>query len=358
MQLELVDTLDGLRAAAVEWRALEVRSACHVFQSHEFVFSWLNTAGRFEGARPAVVLWRNAGKLAAVFPCCTVKRGPLKILTWLGGVYIVDYGDVILAPDAGIDATAFFDSSLRFLREKLGFALCYLYNIRHDSPVYPHVAEQFRPYRDDVAPFMYLKGTFGDYLDSLKRFRKKQKSDTLRQIRRLEETGVLEFSVVSSGDEDLDAVMEALIVQKRWRYSTTGIDGVLFRSGYAEFYRDQALNNPDAHLCCLRLDGRIIAAHLGYIYRDRMYFLMPSYDPEFSRYSPGRVLTYFLIRECYERGVKVFDFCGGNEEYKYEWTDLSAGETSFVDNGFFGEMFVLYKKAWRMKKQIMNKAVS
>jgi len=344
MQYELITTPEGLALIGAEWRELEARCPAHLFQSYDFAASWYACAGKASKAVLAVAVCREQGVVRAIFPGCVISKAGVKFLTWLGGFFAVDYGDVLFDPSASCEIEAFLEGALTLLREKTGYHLCYLNNVRHDSPAYPYLKACFREFRGDVAPYIKLQGGFDTYLDSLKSFRKKQKSDTLRQIKRLSEAGQLEFNIVSGRDTGASELLEAFFEQKRRRFRTSGVHGVLMMPGYEEFYRDQALHNNAVHLACLTLDGKIIATHVGYLYNRRLYYLMPSYDHHYGGYSPGRVLAYYLIRECFEQEVEVFDFCIGSEEYKYEWTQDDVAITSFVSDTLPGRLFTLVKR--------------
>lgn len=345
MRFEFINNQEGLLALGAEWEALEGRSPAHLFQSHRLLADWCACAGEASGAVPAVVTCREGDRLRGIFPGCVITKGGVRILTWLGGFFIVDYGDVLFDPACGASVDEFLREALRLVKQETGYHVGYFHNMRHDALAYPYFSREFRCFRGDVAPYIELRGGFEPYLDSLKRFRKKQKSDTLRQIKRLGELGALEFQVVPCRSPRAGEVLEAFLDQKRWRFQVSGVHGVLFKPGYEEFYRTEVRDNASVHLSSLTLNGEIIATHLGYLFKDRLYFVMPTYDHRFGKYSPGRVLTYYLIRHCFERGVKVFDFCIGPEDYKYEWTDRDVPITSFVSGDLAGRLFIGIKKA-------------
>ena len=343
MHYDVITTEDGLASLGPEWRELEERAPAHLFQSYGFAASWYACAGKASRAVPAVAVFRDKGSIRGIFPGCVIRKGGVRFLTWLGGFFAVDYGGVLFDPAASCGIDTFIGEALRHLRAKTGFHLCYLNNVRHDSPEYPYLTRLFRVFRQDVAPYIALQGDFDAFMDSLKRFRKKQKSDTLRQIKRLSELGIVEFSIVDRNAVEASALLEAFFEQKRWRFRSSGVHGVLLMPGYEEFYRDQALHNDSMHLSCITLDGQIIATHVGYLYSQRLYYLMPSYDHRYGAYSPGRILAYYLIRYCFEQCVEVFDFSIGSEEYKYEWTMDDVKITSFVSNTLFGGLFTMVK---------------
>jgi CelD/BcsL family acetyltransferase involved in cellulose biosynthesis len=61
----------------------------------------------------------------------------------------------------------------------------------------------------------------------------------------------------------------------------------------------------------------LLAAHLGAFADNRLYWWVPAYDPEFARYSPGRLMLEAMLRESFHRQHVEFDFLIGNEAYKW-----------------------------------------
>lgn len=330
---EYVNSLDRFLALEAEWDALESRSPCHIFQNHRFLRSWLEIAGTQTKVQLATVLYREDGILQGILPCCVTKRMGIPTLSWLGGFHIIDYGDVIFDHSADLPAAAFLGEALNLIKQRNGFHVRFFDNVRVDSTAYSFFQHYFRPYRSTVAPFIRLGQSFEHYIDSLKVFRRKTKSDTLRQIRRLSDLGSLDFRVCEYYEEELDFVVQAFLDQKRERLNELGKTGAIELPGYADLLFVEAHQNRFRHLSYLSLNNQIIAVHLGYRYRnDTFYYYMPSFDNEYAAYSPGRVLIYFLLKHCYEHGVEVFDFTAGNEKYKYDWTRDEALVTSFMGN--------------------------
>jgi CelD/BcsL family acetyltransferase involved in cellulose biosynthesis len=339
MHFEYVDTVDRFVEIGHEWEELESRCGCHLFQSYRFLLSWLQTGARTENVHPALVLYREQGVLKAVFPGCLARRMGIPFLTWMGGVYIVDYGDILFDSSASLPLDDFIDRAFELLKKRLGFHLYFLYNVREDALVYRYLQRHLLPYRKEVAPFIRLSGDFVSYVDSLKVFRENMKSDTMRRIRRLSALGRFQFRVVQRHEPVLTDVVGALVEQKRRRELETGVVGFTSLPGYDDLCFVEARENPNCHISCLTLNGETIAVHLGYLYKGRLYYFMPSFDRRYEAYSPGRVLIYYLLEDCFSHGVEVFDFSIGGEAYKYHWTTDEAQVTSFVGNGPWGRAF-------------------
>jgi CelD/BcsL family acetyltransferase involved in cellulose biosynthesis len=75
------------------------------------------------------------------------------------------------------------------------------------------------------------------------------------------------------------------------------------------------------HLCLytLELDGKAIAAHIGFTYRDRYWAAKSTYDENYRDYAPGHLIVKAILRDCHERGIKEY-VMGIREDWKMEWT--------------------------------------
>jgi CelD/BcsL family acetyltransferase involved in cellulose biosynthesis len=56
-------------------------------------------------------------------------------------------------------------------------------------------------------------------------------------------------------------------------------------------------------------------------YAGHWYAMKASYDPAFSRYSPGHLLCEKILKFCFENGVVEYDFLGPATEDKKRWTE-------------------------------------
>lgn len=164
-----------------------------------------------------------------------------------------------------------------------------------------------------------LPSSIGEFQTQL---RPKLRSDNDRQRRRLSKVGVLEFEIPED-EAQRNSALEIMITQKRTRCRMMGIPDLFSDSHIRQFYREIVEKTSNAgriHFSVLRLDDEILATHWGAVYRNRFYFLMPTYDSQkWSPYSPGRLLLQNLIAWCIENRIEIFDFTIGGEEYKRDW---------------------------------------
>ncbi|HJO55408.1 MAG TPA: GNAT family N-acetyltransferase, partial [Candidatus Scalindua sp.] len=129
-----------------------------------------------------------------------------------------------------------------------------------------------------------------------------------------------------AGDcHDVEMLTSKMIEQKSRRYQETRVRNLFEDDKYRSFYLDTAkelARTGIVHVSGLFLDETIIAVHWGLIFRDRFYYIMPSYEGgSWAKYSPGRLLQEHLIKLCFDSGIKIFDFTVGDDSYKYNWAD-------------------------------------
>ncbi len=73
-------------------------------------------------------------------------------------------------------------------------------------------------------------------------------------------------------------------------------------------------------LSVLWAGDQVIAAHYGMIEQGRLHYWFPTYDPTYSRYSPGTALFTELVREATRHGIDCIDMGYGEQPYKQKQT--------------------------------------
>jgi len=67
-------------------------------------------------------------------------------------------------------------------------------------------------------------------------------------------------------------------------------------------------------------DGdKVISAEISYVFMDRVYFALGTYNPDYKHLSPGTVSTSRFIRFFYDKGYVEGDFLAGFAEYVNPW---------------------------------------
>lgn len=320
---------DGIRVsrdlgdfAAIWPRSDDLGSArCHVFQCADVLTVWLDTIGAARGIDPHfVVVSDERGEPRFALALGIERRFGVRVLTFLDGG-VSDYN----APVVFANAMARRPCSLRQFIERLRgvlppFDLVMFEKMPADvmdraNPIAQADMESHVPSGHTTM----LTGSWAEFAAT----RLPRRADARRKRRKLETMGKLAF-VVAEDAHGRERLLEAMIRQKTQRYiETRGWDG-FDRPGYRDYFRQmtERLGSGGAvHVCAVQLDDKVIAAHWGLVAGARFYSLMPSFDAEWSRFSPGRLLLEDLIAWSYAHGITCFDFGIGDESYKVEFRD-------------------------------------
>jgi CelD/BcsL family acetyltransferase involved in cellulose biosynthesis len=169
------------------------------------------------------------------------------------------------------------------------------------------------------SPVLAVEGPWAGYEAGLSR---SFLADLRRCRRRLEEAGHTELDA-SGGRDDLDGrLAEVFAVEAAGWKSATGT-AIASSPATRRFYELVARWAADAgalRLDVLRLDGRAIAVLFGLESGSRYYALKGGYDPEFRRFSPGKLLLHEAVHRAFADGLRSVELLGDAELYKSAWT--------------------------------------
>lgn len=234
--------------------------------------------------------------------------------SFIGSPDVCDYMDFAVAPGK---EHAFFTALLDKLRQDGISELC-LESLRYDSSVMTYLVDlakadgyEVTVTQENVSLDLDLPPTWDEYLRTLS---PKQRRETGRRFRRLEEEGDINYRIVESADpEVLDIFFKLMRVSRK--------DKAAFLTVQMEsFFRAIADTMAEAKMLrfgILEISAKPVAAVMCFDYNDRVYLYNSGYDPEYSILSVGLLSKLLSIKDSIERGKKVYDFLKGAEEYKY-----------------------------------------
>lgn len=313
LSVEVIDTPEKFERVAVAWNAIYAEDThAQVFLSWDWLRNWFDITPY----RWLVLAVTRAVEDAyvAFLPLAITTAGRLGLherQLYLGGKPISDYCGFVAAPDAAEAAlkslSAFVFRELAWDRfhvahvidDRLGLFLSALddaqFSVNWDSPV--------------KCPYAELPADFDTYVDSLS---PKTRFNLRRSMRIIE--ALPDFRATEGADDgyerDLDVVLE--LWRRRW--------GALSPAD-AGRYRTQLTRAADGGRLWLRMlwSGTTPIAGLvslrDPVKRDWHYYF-GGYNADFARYSPGKAVIGWSIRDAIVQGYKRFDFLLGAEEYK------------------------------------------
>jgi hypothetical protein len=240
------------------------------------------------------------------------KRG----LCLSGSRDVWDYRDFVIQP--GWEEDAF--KSLSGLLKEDSFNFIELNSIAQFSPtadVFPKTMESFgfRVFREieETVINLPLPATWDRFLEALNA---KDRHELRRKIRRIEKEGSCEWV----RDVDPSSLGEKVNLFLELHRKSRRDKSEFMTAEMEAYFRDLAkgfLEKGWLDLSFLRFQGKEIAAFFSFDFAETKFIYNSGYDPDFSWYSPGIVLSAYCIRGAIENGMKRFNFLRGREDYKY-----------------------------------------
>ena len=198
---------------------------------------------------------------------------------------------------------------------------------------FDHLPSSQRPFEPYIvlraeSPWIDVTGGLELYSRGLDKAASHQLSETRRCIRRLtRETAAPRFEMNCRDP----AIVDLLIKWKDDQCRRTGVASV-FQLPWVEPLLKRLLEPADdlfrAMLSVVYFGDRIAAIHYGLRSGPVLHSMLPVYDPELARHSPGLVLYYELIDQGESLGLKRIDMGKGYAAYK---TKLANGSCAIAE---------------------------
>lgn len=324
-RLEIVTSGDRLAAVGPAWTALWQDIDGLIFQSHAWITAWWETLPDRDQNGLRIGLAWSGDRLVAVMPLAIGRRMGLRCLAWAANSY-TDYGDILVSADCP-------PAALHRLWKQIcaagGFDIAYLNRLLPDASARLLFAPEAGGvrlrlnHRDEISyrvagPFTTGKAWFEGQT-------KKTRQNYRRGVKVMEEAGKLKFRLLGA-DEPLAPVLERLAAFKRKWMALRGHESELFDEGAPALASlvDVLGRAGFLRIFVLECDGAMIAVSINFVQRDTMMAFVTTYDPDFSRASPGMVLMVDYIRWAIDQGLTMVDFLCGAEPFKQRFATQSV----------------------------------
>lgn len=320
-QSRLCQNLRDLPLGRTAWnrvlRQSEVRS---VF----FTWQWLSTWWECFGADAELYTFAvmRGEELIGIAPLLRRHEDGERIVEFLGAD-LSDYCDVLASEEDKADVLATVFGALMRRRDR--WDRIRLRNIPEDSST-PRLLERLalpEEFNLDVRPGAVCPAL------SITRSRKfaeacTRKKSLLRHTRYFERLSPLEFRYLIDVDEIKDHLPE-FFEQHRDRRFMAGDRSLFDEARCRRFFErlcTPLLESNILRFSILRWSDETLAYHLGFSYDGVYTWYLPSFNVDFSRYSPGEVLLKKLLEDALESRVREFDFTLGDSPHKERFTNL------------------------------------
>ena len=246
-----------------------------------------------------IVVIENDGRPAGFFP---FQRGFMGIGRPVGGA-LSDFHGVLIAPGS--------EWTLSGLMQAANLSVWSFDHLVGES-------DRFASSVEERAPSAQID--LGEGYEKYVQGRRLKGSDYIPKTeglaRKLErENGTVEFLLHDVSSAAFDQVLE----WKRQQYLQSGLTDVMAVSWIcALLKRVMVAQGPSfAGICSvLRVNGRMVAGHIGMRSQRTMHYWFPAYDPEYGKFSTGIILFLRMARALAEEGVSKIDMGKGSSLYK------------------------------------------
>lgn len=320
----VVHTPDAVRALEPAWAALVARCPdATPFQSPAWLIPWWES---FPGEALRVAVVYHGGQLVALGafyvqpPDAAAPDHRLLLL----GAGNSDYLDVLVGEDAPADAaTRLLAAALADEGGDATPGACHLGALRATSPLLtadaprgwhalgaPEREAEPRPVLPLPPPTASLTATVPARMLARVRYYERRAS------------AAGHVTIETADAASLDELLAALVRLHGARWRDRGEPGVLADTATRHFLTRAApalLRAGHLRLSALRLDGVVVAAHLGFQLGSRAYYYLGGFDPTWERIAPGTLLLHRAIERARATGAHEFDLLRGAERYKYRW---------------------------------------
>jgi CelD/BcsL family acetyltransferase involved in cellulose biosynthesis len=312
-----VEVLTDIEAARPVWAEIGAHAVASPYQSYEFSMHWSRTIGASSKVSPWIVVARDrAGTVSALLPLGRFRRGLIHRAAFVGGRLAnfqmglfrvgVDWTDADVAELLRAAALAGPRVDV-FMLANQPFAWAGSPNPMVGLGAWPSPS---------CAYSSALPASFSFWRDA--HYSKPTQKKLRKKAQRLGAIGPLTHSRAYGADE-VGAVVEALLAQKRARLRVLGLpnefDGETTIALLTRLSGDEA---PVLELHALRAGERIVATFAGLSNGVRLsgLFLSHDMDPVVAVASPGELLIMEVVRDAIARGVVTFDLGVGEARYK------------------------------------------
>ena len=330
---------------AVEWRALGREYDLSVFQSYDWMETFVGSLRPEDRRDVVIVVGRNEdGRIVLLLPLNIYRRFFISIATFLGDRNSA-HRSPFYAPQMGV----LYDKALprhlchQILRHLDIDCLHLPFQRVHDQAGSRPGECRDQVNLPDIVAEAVLDRPWADY-DRAHR-KSKTRSTERRRLKKLQQLGVVSF-IVANTDPEKQELFQWLQVQKTSWLQQKGLKSFMAFPDTVKFLCAIAgADRPDASfrgvLTALRIGNELGAVSLGVLYNNRFSGLVLAVSQdELLKYGPGRLLIGKTLEWCSDQGVKSICFGASLDGgLGKDWTDrryaLVSSATGLTIRGRF-----------------------
>lgn len=293
----------------------------HPFLDWIWIREWLKYLPN-ENILPTLIVVKNkCGKIVGLAPF-QLRKSILSLELEAFAQEFCDYCDWLVLPEyeekVGQEIVKWIKS------KRKNWSKIRIENLVENGVAYRALKNYYPNYieKRGVAPEIRMNGSIEMYLKGLN---KKFLSDTRRRERKLSrEVGNIHYVRVHENceiPEAIECISKWLRRRRNERDEGSYLDRKHMRKHIVSLYR-KLNENEMLHLTGFKIKSKYIALNVAFMYRKKIFSYTPVFDENYAKYGVMRLLKFKHITECFKNNVKVYDFCLGGEQYKYNFNPI------------------------------------
>ena len=347
-ETRIIEDRSAFEALETPWRQLDSQPGVRPFQEFDWAAAWVRTIGATDGWRLRVgTLWQGS-RLVAVLPLCVRRYKGVRVLEWIGA-RVTDYCDAIV--DTQLDAAAVVQTLWKAITRRGGYDVARLNHIRTDSKVFG-VLSSSTPWTETLEDAGGVPISWASGAEWLQQQSPKMRDRVKYNARRMAKAG---FEVqMWDGSGSCAPLVDTLVAQKRPWLEQRGLNSFINEPGGVDFLRavvEATARRGDVCLTTVQSkeNQHIAAVDLTFFREGTLYSYIASFDPQYAKYSFGRLLTDQLLMRACDNGWRRLDLLLGAYDYKTEYgCTLEPVRTLVLARGLLGHAAVaLYRRRAR-----------
>jgi CelD/BcsL family acetyltransferase involved in cellulose biosynthesis len=311
LRTELVHGLPAFERLAPGWDDLVLAMARpSPFLLHDLCATWWSRPESSEV--PLIAVARRGDRLVAALPLEVRRVAGIRVACFPGG-HNSALADMLVDP-AEPAATA---GALLASLADAPYDVAWLYGLPGGSRLAGAAGDLKLSLRVE-APVLEMPEGFDEVVRT--RVHRDHRRTRQKRLRQLAVAGSVEFTVARSADELTRDLPDAFELFARRRESLPDDSGFATPEGRRDYLALARRLGPRGHmrLLTLRLDGRPIAFQLYYMLGPTCVLSMVAFEPEFARFSPGKLAFYEANSQGAAEGAHRVELLGRLDDYKRE----------------------------------------
>ena len=315
--LSVIKREEDFIAIKNDWESIYNTNEYSIFSSYVWSFNYWKNIHRGKKLN-IIIIKNNLGEIVCIFP---LVRKQYLFWTVFGFISNVDSDKNDILIKSGYE-----DYSFSLLEDFLDRNFFLLKNLTKESVFYKSIFRldgKQKSYfqKDNISPYIDINSNWDDFKKNIK---KKLFNDSKRQWKKLAEIGSLKIERATNKSE-IKSFIDCLDQFKNDRaYNSLIAKNIFSKRGMKKFICDiseQFLKTNNLSLIVLKMSNLVLAVHLAFFHNNQYLYYLPSFNSEYKKYSPGRLLLEKSIEYAIDRKYKKFDFLNGDEAYKYNYSN-------------------------------------